>query len=431
MTLLLALMPQSTLAHEVAADVTIRLIVKPEGQRMHVLVRVPLEALQDIEFPTYGPGYLDISAADEALRNGATIWISDNLDLIEGDTLLSGPTIVAIRASLPSDSTFGSYADAVANLAGPRLPDGTEIPWQQALLDVMFEYRIQSDQSEFAIQPSFERLGLQVLIVLRFLLPDGVDRAFELGGNPGLVRLDPRWHQAFLRFVALGFFHILDGVDHMLFLLCLVIPFRRFRPLLLVITSFTVAHSITLIVSALSYAPDALWFPPLVESLIAMSIIYMALENIVGVSIERRWMITFGFGLIHGFGFSFLLHETLQFAGSHLITSLLAFNVGVEIGQLVALAVMLPVLAFLFRYVVAERVGTIILSVLIGHTAWHWMMERIGTLRQFPAPELNAAFLAGAMRWAMLIVLMGGLMWLVSLGLRRWSAPVDEAGSGG
>ena len=68
-------------------------------------------------------------------------------------------------------------------------------------------------------------------------------------------------------------------------------------------------------------------------------------------------MITFGFGLIHGFGFSFLLHETLQFAGSHLITSLLAFNVGVEIGQLAALAVLLPVLAFLFRYVVAERVG--------------------------------------------------------------------------
>lgn len=427
---LLALLPGPTQAHQVAADVTIRLIVKPEGQRMHVLVRVPLEALQDIEFPTYGSGFLDISAADEALRNGATIWISDNLDLIEGDTLLARPTIVAVRASLPSDSSFGSYADAVSNLAGPRLPDGTEIPWQQALLDVMFEYRIQSDQSEFAIQPAFERLGLQVLIVLRFLLPDGADRVFELGGNPGLVRLDPRWHQAFLRFVALGFFHILDGIDHLLFLMCMVIPFRRFRPLLLVITSFTVAHSITLIASALSYAPDALWFPPLVESLIAMSIIYMALENIVGVSIERRWMITFGFGLIHGFGFSFLLHETLQFAGSHLITSLLAFNVGVEIGQLAALVVLLPVLAFLFRYVVAERIGTIILSVLIGHTAWHWMMERVETLRQFPAPELNAAFLAGAMRWAMLIVLMGGLMWLVLLGLRRWSVPLDGIGSG-
>ena len=87
-------------------------------------------------------------------------------------------------------------------------------------------------------------------------------RAFELVGDPGLVRLDPRWHQAALRFVALGFSHILDGTDHLLFLLCLVIPFRRSAPLVLIVTSFTVAHSVTLIASAFGFAPDAQWFPP-------------------------------------------------------------------------------------------------------------------------------------------------------------------------
>ena len=81
-------------------------------------------------------------------------------------------------------------------------------------------------------------------------------------------------------------------------------------------------------------SPDALWFPPLIEMLIAMSIVYMALENIVGSNMQRRWMITFVFGLVHGFGFSFALRETLQFAGPHLLTALLAFNVGVELGQL-------------------------------------------------------------------------------------------------
>jgi len=102
----------------------------------------------------------------------------------------------------------------------------------------------------------------------------------------------------------LGFFHILDGTDHLLFLFCLVIPFRRFRALIPVVTAFTVAHSITLIASAYNLAPDALWFPPLIETLIAMSIVYMALENIVGgATVQRRWMITFGFGLVHGFGF--------------------------------------------------------------------------------------------------------------------------------
>src|SRR6202163_1600651 len=110
-----------------------------------------------------------------------------------------------------------------------------------------------------------------------------------------------------------------------------------------------------------------------------MSIVYMALENIVGgATVRRRWMIAFGFGLVHGFGFSFALRETLQFAGSHLLTSLLSFNIGVELGQLLVLLLLIPALEALFRYVVAERIGTIILSALVTHTAWHWMVERAG-----------------------------------------------------
>src|SRR5205823_6996123 len=137
------------------------------------------------------------------------------------------------------------------------------------------------------------------------------------------------------------------------------------------VTSFTVAHSITLIASALELGPSALWFPPLIETLIAVSILYMALENIVGSNLRRRWMITFGFGLVHGFGFSFALRQTLQFAGSHLLTSLLSFNLGVELGQLLVLLLLVPALELLFRFGVAERIGTIILSTIIAHTAWH------------------------------------------------------------
>ncbi len=188
--------------------------------------------------------------------------------------------------------------------------------------------------------------------------------------------LDPRWFQAAWRFVVDGFFHILGGVDHLLFLLCLVIPFRRIAALVPIVTSFTIAHSITLIASAYDMAPGALWFPALVETLIAASIVYMALENIISPALRRRWMITFGFGLVHGFGFSFALRDSLQFAGNHLLTSLLSFNVGVEIGQLVVLVLVVPALDLLFRYGVAERIGTIVLSALVAHTGWHWMTER-------------------------------------------------------
>ena len=91
----------------------------------------------------------------------------------------------------------------------------------------------------------------------------------------------------------------------------------------------------------------------------------------------------FGFGLVHGFGFSFALRENLQFAGTHLLTSLLSFNVGVELGQLLVLGALIPILGLLFRYVVRERMGTIILSALVAHTGWHWMLERGEILRKF------------------------------------------------
>jgi len=206
----------------------------------------------------------------------------------------------------------------------------------------------------------------------------------------------------------------------LLFLLCLIIPFRQWRPLVVIVTSFTVAHSITLLVSAFGFVPDALWFPPLIELLIALTIIYMALENIVGSNIQRRWIITFAFGLVHGFGFSFALRESLQFAGDHLVTSLLAFNVGVEIGQLVVLALVLPLLAWLFKRAFAEKIGVIILSALIAHTAWHWMLERGEALLKFPLPKLDAAFAAGMMRGLIAILILVALVWFVHGVVTRW-----------
>jgi hypothetical protein len=188
------------------------------------------------------------------------------------------------------------------------------------------------------------------------------------------------------------------------------------RHLVAVITSFTVAHSITLIASAMGLAPSALWFPPLIETLIAVSIVYMALENIIGARLERRWLIAFGFGLVHGFGFSFALRESLQFAGSHLLTSLLSFNVGVELGQLLVIAVAVPVLAALFRWVVAERVGVIVISAILAHSAWHWMTDRFAALREyrFVWPALDASFLVGLLRALMLALILFGVVWVLS-----------------
>jgi hypothetical protein len=414
-------LPYPAAPHDIPNDVTVHAFLKPSGSRMQLLVRAPLVSMRDVDFPKHGPGYLDLGRLGTFLHDAATVWISQDVELYENDTRLDRPRIVAARVSLPSDRSFESFDTAIAHIAAPPLPESTELIWNQALIDVLLECPIQSDQSQFSIRSGMAQLGVRTVTVLRFLPPGGAVRAFEFEGDPGLVRLDPRWSQAALRFVRLGFLHILDGTDHLLFLLCLVIPFRRFRGLIPVVTSFTVAHSITLVASAYDLGPDALWFPPLIEALIAISIVYMALENIVGgASVQRRWMITFAFGLVHGFGFSFALRETLQFAGSHLLTSLVSFNIGVELGQLLVLAVLVPALEILFRLVVAERTGTIILSALVAHTGWHWTEERIGRLRQFRFewPEINAAFLASAMRWMMVVVFLAGLVWLGSVALR-------------
>ena len=414
--------PPGAAAHDIPNDVTVQMFLRPSGNRLDLLVRVPLKSMRDIDFPKLGPGYLDLARADQFLQDAATVWLVRPIEVHEGDARLPAPRLMAVRPSLESDKSFASYETAMVHITGSKLPGSTQVAWDQVMLDAWLEYPIQSDRSEFSIRPNVDTLGVRVITVLRYLPPDGAIRAFEFEGNEGLIQLDPRWHQASLRFVRAGFLHILDGTDHLLFLLALVIPFRQLRQLIVVVTSFTLAHSFTLIASAYGLGPDSLWFPPLIETLIAMSILYMALENVVGVgSVGRRWMVTFGFGLVHGFGFSFALRQTLQFAGSHMLTSLVSFNLGVELGQLLVLAISIPLLNLLFRYVVAERMGTIILSALVAHTAWHWMIDRWGMLRQFPFPRpvVNAALLATAMRWAMVVVAVAGLVWLVSLFLRK------------
>jgi len=139
--------------------------------------------------------------------------------------------------------------------------------------------------------------------------------------------------------------------------------------------------------------------------------------------LRRRWMMAFGFGLVHGFGFSFALRQSLQFAGSHLLTSLLSFNVGVELGQFLVLILLIPALQLLFRYAVAERMGAIILSAIVAHTGWHWMLDRGHVLAQFRFewPALNAALLASALRWLIVLLLLGGVLWFLQKTFQRWA----------
>ena len=420
--------PAGPTAHEIPFDVTVQAIVRAEGRRLQMLVRVPLEAMQDFSFPQRPDGYIDVEASETMLRDAVMVWVGDELNVYENDTLLAGQRLVAVQVSEPDDRSFATCEAALARITDQPMSNETDVAFDTGLLDILFEYPIGSADSNFSTNLTLARLGLRTITVLRLVLPDGAVRAFEYTGNAGLIRLDPRWHQAALRFVALGFEHILDGIDHLLFLACLVIPFRRLGPLVAIVTSFTVAHSVTLIASAFNMAPEAPWFPPLVETIIALSIVYMAVENIVGVKLRRRWLITFGFGLVHGFGFSFALRETLQFAGSHLLMSLLSFNVGVELGQLVVLAVLVPALTLAFKHIVPERIGAVLLSALVAHTGWHWMTERGAELAlyELQAPTVDFALAVTVLQWTVLAAVIAALIRVMAFVFPQADAPSPD-----
>jgi len=407
-------------AHNIPVDALIQAYMKPHGHVLQVLMRMPLKSYSDADYYHHANGSVDLTKADGPLRTAAQVALFENLKVYENGRELPFPHIVAVRMALDSDRSFATYDQALAQLRAPPLSSTGDVYWDQAKLDVLFDYPIQSESSYFSIHAAFDRLALHEITPLTVILPNGVTRAFELEGDAGHVHLDPSWFNAAGRFVVMGVGHILGGIDHLLFLLCLVIPFRRIRPLVPIVTSFTVAHSITLIASAYGYAPDVEWFPPLIEMLIAVSIVYMALENIVVEKPGRRWIITFFFGLVHGFGFSFILRNTLQFAGSHVLSSLLSFNIGVEIGQLFMLALFVPALNLLFRHVVAQRLGTVILSALVAHQAWHWMEDRFDALSQFPWPTVTQGGILSALRWLTVLVAVAAVVWLVSLVTKRW-----------
>jgi hypothetical protein len=194
------------------------------------------------------------------------------------------------------------------------------------------------------------------------------------------------------------------------------------------------SFSVGLLISQLATVTDTPWFPPLIAALIALSTVYLGLENIVQAARphgagERRhgddlnWMLAFGFGLLHGYAYAIALREMLQYAGEHLLTALMAFNAGVGIAQIALMVVLVPALGLMPRWAVADWLGIIILSAFATATAWDWMLERGKQLAKFPMPSLDATFPAAATTAVLAALMLTGGVWLASGWLSRWIKP--------
>lgn len=409
------------MAHDLPGKVSLLLYVKHTPEAVLVLTRVPMEALGEIQFPVHGPGYLDFANAQGATQDAANVYVRDALR-VYGDAVELAPGVLRnARVALPGDRSFAQFDTALATVQSAPLDNAVELYWKQGWLDVLIAYPGAPENARIAIETTLARISQETHTVLHYIQPNGTERVFTYSGDAGRIELDPSFWRAASQFVRLGFVHILEGIDHLLFLLCLVIAARSVRALIPVITGFTLAHSITLIGSALGLVPTATWFGPMIEAAIALSVFYMACENILGIAPRKRELIVFAFGLVHGFGFSFILADRMQFAGEHLVSALVAFNVGVELGQLVVLIVAVPILRTAFQAanrfrqggLTGERAVAILISVLVAHTAWHWLIERFDALTQYAwsSPILDAAFAAAAVRWGMLLIVSAAALW--------------------
>ena len=182
------------------------------------------------------------------------------------------------------------------------------------------------------------------------------------------------------RYLVTGIEHIFLGYDHIAFLVGVVLWARRIVPVIKIVTAFTVAHSITLSLAALNIVV----IPSIVvEPAIAASIVFVAIENFFSRDIDRRWRVTFAFGLIHGFGFAGALRE-VGLPANAVVTALAAFNVGVEIGQVAIVSIVVPVLIVLDRLMATDRARPVRatslvygLSALISLLGSYWLLTRM------------------------------------------------------
>jgi hydrogenase/urease accessory protein HupE len=212
--------------------------------------------------------------------------------------------------------------------------------------------------------------------------PDGqVSQRVVQADSPGfeVERRVDLWTAA-ERFLRLGIEHIFTGYDHIAFLIGLLLLGGTFKELVQIVTAFTAAHSITLALATLSIVNPT---PRLVEPLIAASIVYVAAENLWALrrdtrasALRHRWILTFAFGLVHGFGFASVLRE-LHLPRSAIAAALVTFNLGVEVGQVCIVALAVPLFALLRRTPWFEPLGVRLCSLAVGCLGLTWLVQRI------------------------------------------------------
>jgi hydrogenase/urease accessory protein HupE len=270
-----------------------------------------------------------------------------------------------------------------------RFPEGTvEItPRRSQYLDGAHVSRWRIEREQGLVGTTVEIVGRAAGVtdvLARLERRDGTSQVANFPPGRAAFTIEPPLGlgQTALTYLVLGIEHILGGIDHLLFVLSLLLIVRGFKRIAVTITAFTLAHSLTLAAATLGvvHVPG----PP-VEAAIALSIVFVASEVVrglrgkPGLTARAPWVVAFAFGLLHGFGFAGALAE-VGLPQAAIPLALFTFNVGVEIGQLLFVAAMLAAGALLARLPVrTPRWGTSVAPYAIGTIAMFWVAERVAS----------------------------------------------------
>ena len=289
--------------------------------------------------------YLDLDAIRETPAGFGSLAERGQEFAVDGMVLEAEIVDVGVHPGL-EQPPFSSLEEARRSFEGGLFPyDHPEIHVGATVTDLQLRYRhdtpIDTYTYRSAFNPGLEEQENTANLILDYF-PGNV-RVHRLTGllNQSVPIRNSEW-AAVSTFVYQGIVHILVGLDHVLFVLCLTVGASGLVGLLWRITGFTLGHTATLILGFLGFVPGGAWFIPAVETTIALTIIYAAAMILLS---DRRasdsvvsYAVTTGIGLVHGLGFSFVLHELLLPGGAHLWKSLISFNIGVEIGQVLIVA---------------------------------------------------------------------------------------------
>lgn len=376
-------------AHELPYDVVTYLTL--DGGRLHVLLRVPMPLLVDARLPTRNGGYLDLAKSDEPLRVVA-LDVARNLDLMNNNRPLPAPTTVRWAVTRRPDAAFDSYDAARARFMQPALAVDTPVDPAKAAVDVQLEYVLGSGTpdlssgardrvgpTQLSIRVNGFRAQTRAVQMVVHYAGGATPRTFIMTGNPRRVDLEPGWGSVAPIFARLGLERLALGAEHLLFILCLAIPLRRWSAAFATLGAFAAGYVVSLAIASLLPGQPAASTVQIVQALVAAALIVATLQNITAPRFGWVAIVAGVFGLVDGLGFGFAYRQGLPLAGAHTLVSFVSFAGPVLFATLWLLILIRPLVGLIYRSPVPARWAILCLSAIPIHYGLHGIMALSGS----------------------------------------------------